>query len=180
MDFFNKLGKKASETYQITKEKAAIISEELKLKGKISDLNDKIEKLYLEIGKTVYNEVKDGRDVEREEISAKCDEITQMQDEISKLQSDILALKNVKKCVNCGEEVELNAAFCSKCGKEQPKRESVEIKEEPAEVKETEVIEVNDVENNNNNENLQNNEDKSIVNNVENNNENNNNENNNQ
>lgn len=43
MDFFNKLGKKASETYQATKEKATTISEELKLRGKISDLKSKIE-----------------------------------------------------------------------------------------------------------------------------------------
>ena len=37
MDFFSKLGKKASETYQATKEKAVNLSEELKLKSKISD-----------------------------------------------------------------------------------------------------------------------------------------------
>ena len=36
MDFFSKLGKKASKTYQITKEKAVNLSEELKLKGKIN------------------------------------------------------------------------------------------------------------------------------------------------
>ena len=37
MDFFNKLGKKASETYQVTKEKTVKFSNEVKLKGKISD-----------------------------------------------------------------------------------------------------------------------------------------------
>jgi len=46
MDFLNKLGKKASETYQATKEKATTLSEELKLKGKISDLKEKIQKVY--------------------------------------------------------------------------------------------------------------------------------------
>ena len=39
MDFFNKLGKKASETYQVTKEKTVKFSEEMKLKGKINDAN---------------------------------------------------------------------------------------------------------------------------------------------
>ena len=43
MNFLSKLGKKASETYQVTKEKATNLSEELKLKGKINDLKDKIE-----------------------------------------------------------------------------------------------------------------------------------------
>ena len=39
MDFFNKLGKKATETYQITKEKTSKISEELKLRNKIGTEN---------------------------------------------------------------------------------------------------------------------------------------------
>ena len=36
MNFFNKLGKKATETYQFTKEKTTKISEEFKLRNKIS------------------------------------------------------------------------------------------------------------------------------------------------
>lgn len=147
MNFFDKLGKKASKTYQVTKEKAANLSEELKLKGKISDLKDKIENLYTEIGKAVYNEIIVGKDVSKEEIATKCEEISKMKDDITKIENNILALKKAKKCIDCGEELELDAAFCSKCGKEQPKQEKVEIKEEPQEAKEVEVIEINDVEN---------------------------------
>ena len=146
MNFFDKLGKKASQTYQATKEKATNISEELKLKGKISDLKEKIEDLYTEIGKAVYTEIKDGKDVSKEEVAAKCEEISKAKDDISKIESTILALKKVKKCANCGEELEMDALFCSKCGKEQPKIEKVEVKEEPQEVKEAEVIEVTNVE----------------------------------
>ena len=126
----------------------------------ISD-SEKIENLYTEIGKSVYNEVKDGKDVSKEEIAAKCEEISNAKDDILKIEDNILALKKVKKCVDCGEELELDAAFCSKCGKEQPKIEKVEIKEEPQEVKEAEVIEVNNVENaeiNNEENNTENNE----------------------
>lgn len=146
MDFFNKLGKKASETYQVTKEKAVNLSEELKLKGKISDLKNKIEDRYYEIGKIVYNEVKDGKDVSKDEVITKCNEISSFKDEISKLEADILAIKKVKKCSKCGEEIEADASFCSKCGTEQPKVEKVEIKEEPEQTKEAEVIEINSVE----------------------------------
>lgn len=143
MDFFSKLGKKASETYQVTKEKAANLSEELKLKGKISDLNDKIESLYTEIGKTVYNEVKDGKDVSKEEITAKCDEISKCKDDIEKIQAEILALKKVIKCANCGEELDLGDTFCYKCGTKQPEIEKVEIKEETEQVvKDAEVVEM--------------------------------------
>lgn len=143
MDFFSKLGKKASKTYQVTKEKAANLSEELKLKGKINDLKDKIEDVYKEIGKTVYDEVKDGKDVSKEEITAKCETISKYKDEIEKLQSDILALKNVVKCTNCGVELDLGDPFCYKCGTKQPEVEKVEIKEETEEVvKNAEVVEI--------------------------------------
>ena len=165
MDFFSKLGKKASKTYQATKEKAVNLSEELKLKGKINDLKDKIEDVYKEIGKTVYNEVKDGKDVSKEEITAKCETISKYKDEIEKLQSDILALKNVVKCANCGVELDIGDPFCYKCGTKQPEVEKVEIKEETEDVvKNAEVVEiaettveVSDNENNDNNENNSNN-----------------------
>ncbi len=160
MDFFSKLGKKASKTYQVTKEKAANLSEELKLKGKINDLKDKIEEIYTEIGEAVYNEVKDGKDVSKEEITAKCEKISKYKDEIEKLQSDILALKNVVKCANCGVELDLGDPFCYKCGTKQPEVEKVEIKKETEDsVKDAEVVEiaettveVSNEENNNENE----------------------------
>lgn len=165
MDFFSKLGKKASKTYQVTKEKAVNLSEELKLKGKINDLKDKIEDVYKEIGMTVYNEVKDGKDVSKEEITAKCETISKYKDEIEKLQSDILALKNVVKCTNCGVELDLGDPFCYKCGTKQPEVEKVEIKDETedavknaavVEIAET-TVEVSNSENNDNNENEENN-----------------------
>lgn len=149
MDFLSKLGKKASETYQATKEKASNLSDELKLKGKISEQKEKIENLYKEIGELVYNEIKDGKDASREEIEPKCDEISKAKDQISKLEADILAVKKIKKCANCGTELEITAEFCSKCGKEQPKVEKVEIKEEPKEAQNTEASEVSNVEENN-------------------------------
>ena len=83
MDFLNKLGKKASQTYQATKEKASNITDELKLRGKISDQKEKIEKLLKEIGEIVYNEVKDGKDVSKDAIVEKCDEVSKAKDEIS-------------------------------------------------------------------------------------------------
>ncbi len=150
MDFFSKLGKKASQTYQITKEKATTLTEELKIKGKISEAKDKIEDLYKEIGKKVFEEVKNGRDVIREEISEKTDQIMKLQEQIEKSEIEILALKKIKKCENCGTELELKAEFCSKCGKQQTKieTENIHISEENHEAQEAEVIEVKDIEEN--------------------------------
>ena len=66
---------------------------------------------------------------------------------ISKIESDILSLKEVKKCIKCGAEINKKDDFCSKCGKEQPKTENVNVNiaEEPKDVQEAEVTEIKDV-----------------------------------
>ena len=148
MDFFNKLGKKASETYQVTKEKTVKFSNEVKLKGKISDTKANINKVYKEIGELVYEQFKDNTD-KKEEIELKCQVISNLNDEISKLEAEILALKETKKCIDCGEEIDSKADFCPKCGKQQPKveEEKIEVEENVDEdVKEAEVTEIKDVE----------------------------------
>lgn len=153
MEFFNKLGKKASQTYQATKEKTVKFSEEMKLKGKINEAKNKIEDLNEEIGKIVYSQYKTNTEEGKEEITAKCEEISKQFDEIEKLESAILALKEVKKCTECGAEISSKDDFCSKCGKEQPKTEKaeVEIKQETEveTVQDAEVTEIKDVEANN-------------------------------
>ena len=150
MDFFDKLGKKANETYKATMEKANSLSEEIKIKGKMSEKKEKIEKLYTEIGRFVYSELREGRDASREEVTAKCEEINQLNDEISKLEADLLAARNKKKCSSCGEEIDIKAEFCPKCGKEQPKQETVEVQDEPENANEVEDNEENNDNNDNN------------------------------
>ena len=54
MDFFDKLGKKASETYKGAAEKTSKIAKETKLKMAINENKSKINDLYEEIGKKIY------------------------------------------------------------------------------------------------------------------------------
>jgi len=153
MDFLNKLGKKASETYQVTKEKTVKFSEEMKLKGKIADSKSRISKLYEEIGEHVYNDFKTSSEEGKEEITAKCEEISNLFDGIAKLEADILALKEVKKCVDCGAEINQKDEFCSKCGKPQPKQEEktdVIQDSEIQNVQDADVTEIKDAEPENN------------------------------
>ena len=154
MDFLNKLGKKASETYQVTKEKTAKFSSELKLKWKINEAKNKIANLYEEIGEHVYNQYKTNLDEGKKELEEKCEEISKQFDEIAKLETEILALKEVKKCVECKQEINKKDDFCPKCGKEQPREnveEKVEVQEEPKDAQEAEVTEIKDVSNNDEN-----------------------------
>ena len=146
MEFFDKLSKKASETYQVAKEKTTNLSEELKLKNKVNNLEETNYQIFAEIGEIVYNEVKAGRDVDKEQILPKVDDITLNKAEMEKLNARIRELKELKKCIKCGAEMPKTASFCSKCGTKQPVEQKVEIKPEPKDAKETEVIEVNNVE----------------------------------
>ena len=149
MNFFDKLTKKTNEAYKSAKEKTVKLSGEIKLKNKISDLKDKINTEYQEIGKLVYEKINLGEEPSKEDITPRCEEIARLKAEIEKAEAEILALKDIKKCFNCGAELAFEDGFCSQCGKEQPKIEKVEVEvtEEPtAEAENAEVTEVKTVE----------------------------------
>ena len=57
------VGKTASETYSTVADKSGKLVEEAKLKISIADKEGEIKKIYEEIGKSVYDEYKNGEDV---------------------------------------------------------------------------------------------------------------------
>ena len=155
MEFFDKLTKKASETYKGAAEKTSKIAKETKLKIKINENKTKIEHLYTEIGKKVYQEHSSSEGINLgEEISNECIKIDNLASEIELFHEEIRNLSNEKACINCKEIINKEAKFCPKCGAEQPKiQESSEIKE--VEVLDNEEDKINEEEVNseiNNNE----------------------------
>ena len=157
MEFFDKLGKKASEAYKITADKTGKIAKETKMKFKIGELRSQINDIYEEIGKKVYE-----KHVKKEEISMKndleeeCTKIDVLSDEIESLLKQCLELKDKKQCPKCFKEIEKDAKFCPSCGAKQEETEvkEVEILEdvETTEVEDDDLIDnqinIEDVENN--------------------------------
>ena len=132
MEFFDKLTKKASETYKGAAEKTGKIAKEAKLKMKISDNKSKINSLYQEIGKKVYQKHTANENLNiKEDLEEECSKIDAYTAEIENYHKEILDLSDVKVCIKCGEHMDKQAKFCPKCGEEQPQEE----------VKEVEVIE---------------------------------------
>ncbi len=131
MDFFDKLGKKASEAYKVTADKTGKIAKETKLKFKISELKSKIEEVYEEIGKKVYEKhvAKEGISIEND-LSEQCNKIDQMSSEIERLLKECLELKDKKQCPKCFKEIDKDMKFCPECG----------AKQETEQVKEPEII----------------------------------------
>ena len=128
MEFFDKLGKKATEAYKETADKTGKIAKETKIKFKIGELKSQINDIYEEIGKKVYE-----KHIREEEISIKkdleeqCTKIDVLSDEIDSLLKQCLELKDKKQCSKCYKEIEKEAKFCPYCGKKQTSAPAKEV-----------------------------------------------------
>lgn len=172
MEFFEKLGKNATDTFNSAGEKANRFAGKTKLKFKINDNKSKIKDLYQDIGKKVYQKyVLDGNLDIKEEIQEELTKIAGLSDEIEIYENQMLALDDKKQCVNCKNKIEKSVKFCPECGAEQPQEpvqeaeiiqeeeekseEAVQnaeaIEKQPESVQESDVIEgqetIQDVEN---------------------------------
>ncbi|MBO4816011.1 MAG: zinc ribbon domain-containing protein [Clostridia bacterium] len=147
MGFFDNLTKKTTETTskiaKKTTEATSKITKETKLKLKISEYKGKINDLYEEIGKKIYeNHIKELKD-ENNGIEELCMQIDDISSQIEEARKEILILNNKKLCKKCFAEIESDAAFCSKCGEKQEEVKSTFEKAEE-EIKEVEVLPKNE------------------------------------
>lgn len=117
MDFFNKAKEKISKTGTDVAKKAKDLTEIAKLNSQISSNESTIKATYTEIGKYVYENL---REDAPEEMVAKMTVIDEAKAEIERLQAEILKVKGSAKCEQCGNEVDANVAFCPSCGNKMP------------------------------------------------------------
>lgn len=142
MDFFNKLGKKVSETYDATAEKTSKLAKEAKLRMKINENKSDIKELYREIGKKVYEKHVREENIDiKTELEEECTKIDVLSSEIETCLKSILELKQRKQCTKCHSEIDLDSAYCPKCGEKQPEVEP-EVKEADDIIDDLESIEI--------------------------------------
>ncbi len=133
MEFFDKLGKKASEAYKVTADKTGKLAKEAKLRMKMGELKSEINKIYEDIGKKIYeNHVLEEKKDISNQIEEQCTKIDCLSDEIESILKQCLELKDKRQCPNCYAEIEKDVKFCPECGAKQ------DIIEEP--VKEVEIV----------------------------------------
>lgn len=148
MEFFDKLGKKASEAYKITADKTGKIAKEAKLRMKMGELKSEINDIYEDIGKLVYEKhIREEEYDISKELEEQCTKIDMLSDEIESYLRECLQLKDKKQCSNCYTEIEKNMKFCPECGTKQ------EIENEV--VKEVEIVQEQNVNNDNQKTNLE-------------------------
>lgn len=113
MGFFSDLGKKTSET-------TGKIARETKLKMKINENKGKIEDIYEEIGKKVYEKHIREENIDiKTDLAEECSKLDALSKEIEDARLEILKLNQKKLCSKCSAEIEAGAVFCPKCGEKQ-------------------------------------------------------------
>ena len=121
MEFFNKLGNIASETYKKTSKRTGDLAKEAKIKMKINEDKGKIKDLYAEIGKFIYQKHIENEDVSNyEEVIGFCKQIDEISEGIENSLTEVRFLKGKRLCEKCSTEIDLNVKFCPECGAEQP------------------------------------------------------------
>ncbi len=116
MDFFNKIGDLANKAGKKTED----LTKEAKIKMKMSESKSKIEELYKEIGKEMYQKHIKGEEASREDFADPLVKIDDLSKEIEEYQNQIRKLKNKRICASCDAEIDSKIKFCPHCGAEQP------------------------------------------------------------
>ena len=131
MEFFDKLGKKASEAYKVTADKTGKLAKEAKLRMKIGELKSEINDIYKDIGKAVYEDhVREEKQDISKDLDEKCTKIDCLSDEIESYLEQCLELKDKRKCSKCYTQIDKDVKFCPECGSKQeiePEAKEVEV-----------------------------------------------------
>jgi len=110
---FNDVKKVVGDTAQKVVKKSGEAVEYGKLKYKIYDLQNDINKIFTQIGQDVYEGYKG--DYVNDDIPNKCTLIDEKKAGIEELEEKLRELKNTKKC-ECGKVTSKENSFCPACG----------------------------------------------------------------
>lgn len=118
MSVLDSITRKVTDTAKAAAKISGSVVEITKLNMSINAEEEKIRKLYTEIGKQLYEDYTDGKAVS-EELLRKCVKIDEIFENIADMKDKILELRNVKACPNCGTILDIEMEYCHKCGKKQ-------------------------------------------------------------
>lgn len=113
MAFFERLGKRITDTSQGVAQKTKDLTEVIRLNNAISEKEKKILQLYQELGQAYFEGHRHDLD---SDVQPMIDQLNQLHEEIVFAQEEIKQLKGVQKCPSCGAEIPMHATFCNACG----------------------------------------------------------------
>ena len=119
-DFFGELGRSISRATKQAYDKTSVFVESTKISAQISGQQREIEKLYQKIGENVYKKVRQGEFEPDAELMLIVEEIRKRQGQMASMRKNLAEVRNMKVCLNCGELIQSEVAFCPKCGTPTP------------------------------------------------------------
>ena len=120
MEMIDKMGRRASMACECAIKATGKLTRELRLRSMLSANKTKIEDLYEDIGRYVYEKYLLGEKIEiQNELLHDCTLIDIIASEVEDIRMELLKLKELKQCPKCHHEINLTDSFCPNCGAEQ-------------------------------------------------------------
>ena len=126
---FEEISKKVKKFSKDTMVEVQKMNEVRQLNSKVNEEKRYLNKLYLEMGKKLYDKYKDA-DMVTEGFEAEFRKITERYSVMDLLQDEIRQVKGVVLCPCCNMEVAATERFCSNCGNRMPEPVKIEGKED--------------------------------------------------
>lgn len=129
MSVLDNITRRVTDTAKAAAKKSGSVVEVTRLNMNIGTEEEKVRKIYAEMGRQLYEDYAEGKIVS-EKLLEHCEKIDEIIKNIDEMREKILELKNVKACPNCGVELEIDMEYCYKCGRKQEMPEPVVVKTE--------------------------------------------------
>lgn len=113
MSFFDEMGKTVGSAARKTAEKSKELYEVTRLNFQVSAQEDIVKAAYMELGKKYYQA---NKAVVPEDQQAIFGKVAAALDQIEQLRKKINEVREMKTCPKCGNGVEKDAVYCSRCG----------------------------------------------------------------
>ncbi len=114
---FEDFGKRFTDAAKAVGRRTQEAADVVKLNGRVTSIQDEIDRLFAQIGKAYYAVRGAGQN---EAADTLCAEIDRLQLEQKTLREELDRIRNLKRCPNCGEVQALSAQFCASCGTKMP------------------------------------------------------------
>lgn len=126
MSVLDNFTKRVTDTAKAAAKKSGSVVEVTRLNMNINAEEEKVRKVYSDMGKQLYEDYTEGKSV-GDKILEHCVKIDEIIKSIDEMREKILELRNVKACPNCGMELDIEMEYCYKCGRKQDEAETPEV-----------------------------------------------------
>lgn len=127
MPILDNFKQKMGETARFAVKKGSDKFEITKLNINIGYEEDKVKKIFCDMGKIMFENYINNEGVSEKYIDY-CDAVKKIYSNIDVMKLKIRELKAVIECENCKEELDENMTFCFKCGTKQTKKPQSDVK----------------------------------------------------